>query len=73
MHYAVIGREDGDDEDTCFLTNARNKDEAMAEFKDMMKGPHREEATIYINYVLESRSSIDILVSNTTITTRHGG
>ena len=57
-HYAVIGRESGDDEDTTILVSAPSLEEARSKFLMEMRDPDRPDAEIYITSVLCSDAQI---------------
>ncbi len=67
QHYAVTGRNDGDDEDSCLLTEAESKEDAIAQFEEWIKDNGREtydgeeEVPVYLNYVLASDTPIKII------------
>lgn len=69
-HLAVIGRVDGDDEDSILLYENLDTEEAEARFKVDVQSAvpvedHRPDEEIYINYVLTSDSPINITRSYT--------
>ncbi|MEQ8308041.1 MAG: hypothetical protein RIA09_15905 [Hoeflea sp.] len=63
MAFAIIGRLEYDDEDTCIIVDMPTREHAKKEFRESMKsrlerGDNRQ---IYINYVLESDGRLEIV------------
>ncbi len=65
-YYTIIGRADGDDDDSCLVTHAANADDAAEQFKDWINELNEwqvPEDEIYITYVFKSESKPEIVVS----------
>lgn len=68
-HLAVVGRIDGDDEDSVLMYQGLTTEQAEAAFDEDMHSEaadnQRPCAAVYVNYVLTSTAPIEIAVSRT--------
>ena len=64
-HYTILGRLLGDDDDSCFITEAKDLDDALNKFKEWIECcrdcTYDEEA--YVSYVLTSETPIQVVLS----------